>query len=374
MSFYLLIYQMQSIIDIIIKYFFQILIFIDNIGISIDDFMVTSKFWFPFFLSLLSAFIFWLIFSFLPIYQRKGQLRPIIEYDFYCLSYRLLFLFETVLGDQHFFQTDIRSGRLTKKNFYIGLQNKCLNQSDLYDKNVLEHYEVIGLKLVEAFENIENIIGKILVYNKFSSPSELLILEQIRQKLKEYEITEKHVISHEGAMCVVSNLYYLYQNMYELYEFYKSIQKIVYNNNYLDRSVLLNNIQYLYDIGRYKKCKNYIKKHLSTFKNEIVFLSYYDLMCDVKLKKINYNKVEEVLKRRDYDGSLVSMRSFIEVLMQVPKINDLIQKYYSETEIKYCTDTLKKEQEKKDLYIQTNIKISEYMGEKDVRLKKINWD
>jgi len=80
------------------------------------------------------------------------------------------------------------------------------------------------------------------------------------------------------------------------------------------------------------------------------------------------------LRRRDYNGSLVSSRNTIEVLIEDEKINELIKKYYSEDEINYCMLTLKQEKDKKDLFISTNTKISEYMEERDTRLKNINWN
>ena len=80
------------------------------------------------------------------------------------------------------------------------------------------------------------------------------------------------------------------------------------------------------------------------------------------------------MRRRDYNGSLVSSRNTIEVLIEDEKINELIKKYYSEDEINYCMLTLKQEKDKKDLFISTNTKISEYMEERDTRLKNINWN
>jgi len=55
--------------------------------------------------------------------------------------------FNTIFGSNTSFQEEIHSGKLIKKYFYIGLQNKCLYEYDLYDKNVFTHYEIIWLRL-----------------------------------------------------------------------------------------------------------------------------------------------------------------------------------------------------------------------------------
>lgn len=372
------------IIDIIINiivYTLKVLMFFYDLINTIENFATDSKIIFPLILSLISALIFWIIFSYLPTYKRKKQLRPIIEYDFMCLNQSLFNIFNTVLGSNPSFQEEVRSGNLTKKDFYIGLQNKCLNEYDLYDSNVSSHYEMIGLKLAENFNIAERIIDKILTYNEFATPNELLILEKIRQKLKAYSITEKRVNLHKltkiNSQIIyppVSNLNYLYNNIYELYELFNIIQEIIYRNDYLDRSALFQKLQYLYYSGQYKECKKLIKKNLKKYSKEIVFLSHYDLMCDSKLNSIDYKKVEKVLKRRDYDGGLVYSRGTIKVLIKDKKTKELIEKYYSNEEIKYCEDTIEQEQKQKDSYIEINTSISKYMEEKDTRYKNINWN
>ena len=138
----------------------------------------------------------------------------------YCLNQSLFNIFNTILGSNPSFQSEVHSGKLTKKDFYIGLQNKCLNEYDLYDKNVSHNYEIIGLELAENFQKTEELIDKILTFNEFALPYELITLEKIRQKLKTYGINEKRVNLHKlttfnGQIVYppVSNLYYLYVNI-----------------------------------------------------------------------------------------------------------------------------------------------------------------
>lgn len=363
-------------IEFVVKCYYLCVSLIDSASTFLDAFMSSSKLIFPLILSLISAFIFWFVFSHYPENKRRKKLRPIIEYDFYCLNQSLFSIFNTVFGSNISFQSEVISGKLTKNDIYIALQNKCINEHYLYDSNVSQHYEVIGIKLADNFRISEKIIDKILTYNEFATAAELLILEKIRQKLKTYEITEKRVENDKLTTVYppVSNMYYLYQNIYELYELYKIIQNIVYKNDYIDRGTMFQITQYLYYSGKYKECKKYIKNYKPEFGNANEIFSYYDLMCDYKMNKIDYNKVDNVLSRRDHNGGLVYSRSFIKVLIKDNGIKELIEKHYSKSEIEYCLNTIQQEKKKKEDYISTNKKISEYMAKKDTRLKNVNWN
>ena len=116
-----------------------------------------------------------------------------------------------------------------------------------------------------------------------------------------------------------------------------------------------------------------LKEYITPSDNkEKIFLSHYELMCDFMLNKINYKKVEEVLKRNDY-GGLVYCRGTIKVIIEDKNIRKLIEQYYKNEDIEYCLNTIKKENKAKISYIKRNEEISEYMAERDTRLKNINW-
>lgn len=44
-------------------------------------------------------------------------------------------------------------------------------------------------------------------------------------------------------------------------------------------------------------------------------MNYYNLLCDYKLSKLDYKKVEIILNKKYYNGSLVSLRSFFKELI-----------------------------------------------------------
>ena len=327
-----------------------------------------------------------MVFSYYPSHKKKKKLRPIIEYDIYSINSGLFRIFDMVFryrkNSPSYYQSKIHSGKLKEKDFYIALQNKCLNKTYLYPKEIASNYLVIGESLVEQYINIEALIDKILNLNEYAHPDELILLEQIRKQLKTYSLSEKRVnksaidiINGQEHSAVVSNLGYMRKNMYELYLLYQEIQKIIFlHSKYMNRNIIINKIQFLYYSDNFKDCKKVIKQGRGKYESTTSLFDYYELLCDFRLKKTDYRKVEKVLAKRYYDGSLVSSRAFIKVLKEDPKIFKLIEKFYSEKEINYCLETIEQEDKQKDLFLEQNIEISKFFEEHDTRLKNINFN
>ncbi|AWY01205.1 hypothetical protein A8139_15475 [Marinomonas primoryensis] len=91
----------------------------------------------PILLSVVAAIVFWLVFSYLPERKRRKKLRPIVELALFDAYKKLFSLFDLVMRHSShspsFFQSKIRAGNLSEEDIQLGLQNKCLNESYLYD-------------------------------------------------------------------------------------------------------------------------------------------------------------------------------------------------------------------------------------------------
>ncbi len=85
---------------------------------SLEIWMRDSIFMYPLFLSLTSALIFWLTFSFLPFQTRKRKIRPIVEHDLITILNKLFSLFDCIMRHTHnspsFYQHKIRGGFLER--------------------------------------------------------------------------------------------------------------------------------------------------------------------------------------------------------------------------------------------------------------------
>jgi hypothetical protein len=336
--------------------------------------------------SLLSAFIFWIVFSVYPQQKRKNQIRPIVEYDLYCIQNAIFSIFDLLFqGNLHSpsqFQSEIRSGRLEKKDFYITLQNKCINETYLYPDQIKSSYLVIGEELLSRYENIYKLINKVTNYNEYANTDELLLLERIRTNLQTYSLNEKSISSGSTTIMngqkfqgVVSNLGYMYQSMYDLYKLYMELQKIIFlQSKYQNRDLLIHKVQFLYYSGQYKKCQKTINQWMTNYPDIESLLSYYSLLCDFKLKKINYGKVKSVLEKKYYNGSLVSSRDLLKELVEDEMVSSLVESLYPKEEIDSMHQEIQKEDIQKKAFLDMNNAIADFFEERDARFKNIRWE
>lgn len=343
-----------------------ITIFTYILNINILNFIETSKFWFPFIQSLVSALIFWIVFSYYPERKRKKQLRPIIELDIYSINNELFALFDLLfrinLHSASLFQEDIHSGKLKKEDFQIALQNKCLNDTYKFE----QAYFSIGENILSRYKNIEKLIDKIANLNQYADTEELLLLEQIRTNIKMYNLNEKSI--NEKAVSVINsqqNLGYMHQQMFELYNLYKNLQRLIFiKSKYENRNILLHKIQYLFYSDQYTECKKVIKNGKNKYESTINLLEYYDLLCDYNLSKLDYKKVEYILNKKYYNGSLVSIRSFLIELINDKEFYSLLKKLYSQEEIEHLNKILTDERNQKEAFIKINESILNFFKNK----------
>ena len=107
---------------------------------KLSDWSISSNFIYPVLLSLISALIFWITFSYYPEKKREKKIRPIVELDLLNIYKSLFSIFDTIMRHQENspsdYQSVIRSGALSFNDIKLGIQNKCLNSNYLYDENV----------------------------------------------------------------------------------------------------------------------------------------------------------------------------------------------------------------------------------------------
>ena len=347
-----------------------------------------SIFYYQFFLSIVSAIIFWLVFSYFPEQKKYKSLRPIVELDIYQIYNSLFHFFDLIMSHKNpspsFFQEKIRGGRLSRSDIKLGLQNKCLNESYLFDPKISDQLMPIGEKIFDSSKKIEQLIDKIFSFNQFSSPQELLLLEKIRQELKKYDYSEQQV--KNNAVTIMGSqqlypsvpvIYYREENFYNLYELFVELQDIVLNKNkYFDRDVFILKIQYLYYSSKYKQCLNHIERHRRLFPDEMNFCQNYYALCEYALGNKNkfYEIIEDLYKDRPHNGGLVYSRSFLKDFIEDEKLINILKKYHTDEEYKYFKATVEKEKEYFDLFVNTNKSLSKYYVEKDFRLKPIEDD
>jgi len=345
----------------------------------------TSTFTYPVFLSLVAALIFWIAFAHIPERGRKRKLRPIVEL---CIfeSYKSLFsLFDLIMKHQEnsasYYQSEIRSGKLSDEQIRLGLQNKCLNSSYLIcDNTVKDKLIIVGQKILEQTFQIEYFIDKAIRYSQFATAEELILLEKILHELRRYDHGERRVNSPAQSISgknifypTVPVIYYRSQNFSDLYKLFCKLQHIVMErlpSLNKDRDHVLWKIQYLYYSGAYTICKRFIDSQKNMSESDVFFLKTYTALCENSLG--NYMQfcslVDKMFKDSPFGVSLVGSRHFLKYFIEDKKVIEILSKYFSNEEIAQFRVAVKDDSDKKEWFEASNRKLSEYFSLKDKRL------
>lgn len=337
-----------------------------------------SVFLYPLILSLLSAMIFWLVFSFAPSYRRRKKIRPLVELDIINVRSELFSIFDCIMKHAKFspshFQLEIRSGLLSKKEIEVGLQNKCLNEHYLYDEKISRKLLVVGREIYRHAEAIDRLVDKTLNFSQFVNSDEIILLERIRESVRRYDFGENAVeknpatkISGNVYLPVFPNISYRKENISELYSLYLELQRLIIKHfRYADRNTTIYDVQYLFGTGKYNECIAYAKKNLKFAPKDEMLLWNYIAICLYKVgaKESAYRELYNIYKDRPNQGSLVSSRSFLEHFVCDNKAIDVLLKTHTRHEIEQLKTTLEQEASLRQSFLNSNRSLLDYFERK----------
>lgn len=356
-----------------------------EISLCIDAFIEEITVWsknslfiYPMILSLLSALIFWLVFLYFPNEIRKRKIRPVIELDILNIRNSIFSIFDSIMmsskNGPSFFQNEIRSGLLSRDDIWLGLQNKCLNESYLYDHKIHLQLLIIGDLIYKNSKHINYLIDKVFNFSQFVCSDEILLLEKIREELRKYDYGEQECrknaeikIKNRTYYPASPNLHYRINNFVALYDLFIELQNMVISkSNYIDRGAAIYNVQFLYGAEEYNKCKSRIKKYERLFPIDSGIFKNYSALCEFKLgnKERYYNDINSIYKDRPYKGSLSSSREFLNHLLDDNKAIEILSKYHSKEEIQQLAATVAQEKLQRENYIKSNMALSKYFHDK----------
>lgn len=354
-------------------------------NIEINDIAALAKdsvFLYPLVLSLLSALIFWLVFSFVPNQTRRSKIRPLVELDIINVRSELFAVFDCIMSDRKFspsnFQSEIRSGLLSAEDIQLGLQNKCLNEHYLYDAEISSKLLIVGRDIFRRSEAIDRLVDKALNFSQFVNPDEIILLERIRENVRRYDFGEKAVeknpatkISGNLYLPVVPNISYRKSNFSELYSLYLELQRLIIKHfRYMDRDTAIHNVQYLFGAGKYKECIAYARRCLKFAPNDKMLIWNYIAICLYKIgaKESAYRELYYIYKERPYNGSLVSSRSFLEHFINDTKAVEVLLRTHSTDEFEQLKILLEQERSQREDFLQKNRLLFDYFETKKAKV------
>jgi len=219
------------------------------------------------FFSLLAALIFWMVFNFIPESVRRRKIRPKVEFDIYEFYLKLFVYiqmpFYTSKNSGSLLQNEIFSGLITEDDFDDWLQDKCLNESYLYDE-LGTHFLCIGDDLEETSLDLCKTAENIYVFITFLSAKEILLIKKITTKLRIYSYVGDcgSLIGGKVYKPLNPNMAYMAKNYFEIYTLFLELQKIVLRYKYIDTSINdsiawnfnWKDTKHAYYRGEYRKC------------------------------------------------------------------------------------------------------------------------
>ena len=331
----------------------------------------------PIFLSIVAAIIFWLAFSYLPERKRRKKLRPIVELALFDAYKQLFSLFDIIMrhaaNSPSFYQSEIRACKLTEDDIALGLQNKCLNGSYLYDPNVKDALLVVGDEILDRALALDELANKVLSFHSYATASELVLFEQIREKIRVYHFGERHIsktcetiINGQVLRPVDPSISYRSRNFYEIYQLFCKLQNFVLDHSPLDRDRFIYKMQSLYYSGQYRLCTKLVKAEGKRFvKDSTLYRNYWALSERGKGRMKDFYKIiEETYKYRPYGGSLVSSRGTFMELLEDNKLMEILAQFHSSDEISALRQSVQQDKMYKEAFLNTNQALGKYFREK----------
>lgn len=243
--------------------------------------------------SLIASFIFWVIFNYIPEKRRYNKVRPKVEFDIYEIFIKLGGYINIALQineySRYFPFEPIETGRATKEDFELWLQNKCLSSDYLFDE-MKEKLMPVGDALQKDSDEICDKIEKCATYYSFMTAEEILLLRKISAKVKtySYNMPAEEKVGQSILRVAVPTIAYMAENFYDLSKLYVSLQQIVWSYKKIDRTINkyiisdfhFNEARKCYTNGDFKKCLRLIKKSKNENKESklrLQFMVYYNL-------------------------------------------------------------------------------------------------
>lgn len=302
---------------------------------------VFSEFVYPIFLSIIAAVIFWFAFSFIPERSRKLKIRGKIDLEIYQVYTRLFALFDLIMRKNNHSPSDyqqlIRGKKLSKRDIEIGLQNKCLNESYMFYPELRDNLLPIGKNLWKYENKINGIIDRLFNFSFYLNPVEILLFENIRNKLNTYELEDynRDAFAEIGGMKlhpVNPSISYMTNNFNELFDLFSQLQDLVFSNKLETRDIYISKIQYLFYSEQYVDTIKTIKKGQNKYEKDKNFMNAYIFQSLYKIgrKSEAYKIIESLFETKLH---LVSNRNSLKDYLEDEKIKELINKYFSNSEI-----------------------------------------
>lgn len=324
---------------------------------------------YPIVSSIVAGFIFWFVFSFLPERSRKKSFGVGITNDLIALNAQIFHYFDIFLRFQErtpsCFQDKIHSTSLTEEDLSIALQNKVISQAYLYDTSVSSRLLIIGDELTTMVTEINKIINRLYSFNYFLSSQEVTLLRNMHEKIHRYMpyIQSESNINRVAPFPLNPSLAFMTEVLLGLQEDFRDFRRLIFKNKLIERSYVIQKIQWLFYMGKYKDCINECNLWISRFPFDSSLQSMYLIRCHFCLnnKNVAYSLLNKFLES---NTDLISYRNNLYPLLSDSTAFELISNKTSYESILEMKRIVENENLIMKQFVSSNMELKNYFSEK----------
>lgn len=328
--------------------------------------------------SFIASVVFYLCFQYFPDKRKYNRIRPRIEVELMEIADSLFFYIEMPMRSEihssSFFQKEIREGKLLKEDFELGLYNKCLNESYIYDENA-NLMIVIGDKLKYYADQLSLSIRNILMNQQLLTSDEILIIEDINRLLYTYQYDgdANLKVGTTYYRPVNPTLSYMSENFYKLYCLWNELRHMMFKYTNIRKegrqgeqrffTLQWERINWELKHENYERASEIIDElsigQLTEFQMEV--LEYLRLRIEIETGYIEHAKthLERIIKNKKHER-LVYERGFFECIEGNEELMGLCSTLCPENEIAGWNNVVGQERRIKEQFIKQNIYLKNY--------------
>ena len=339
--------------------------------------------------SLVASIVFYLFFQLIPEKNRYRRIRPRIEIELTEIASSLFFYLEEPFRyNTHFasfFQDEMCNGFINKKDFELGLYNKCLNESYLFDENKGKMI-VVGNILKKYADEISKKIHQVLLNQQYLTSNEILIIEDIDRLLytHSYDSNATDQIGNRIFRPVNPSLSYMCHTFYKLYLLWLELRQVMFKYSYIKKEcrqgrekyfgLKWSYVKFLVANKDYKRANqelNRLSRDQNTdFQQQV--LRSYSLRINLETGKLKQAKT--LLKKLLIDFSrdnLVYMRGFLNCIINNEEMMELCSSLCSAEEIKEWLSEVTREKMQKEAFLNQNQMLKDYYEKKEKQQSRL---
>ena len=236
------------------------------------------------------------------------------------------------------FQKRIKGKVLHSVEIELGLQNKCLNETFLYDEKVSRLLIPMGKELFQNRSRVDRRCAAVRVGDVQYRPAN-------------------------------PSLSYMGTSLAELYKLFGKLQDIVFRNGYEDRDVVLDKVQSYYEQGRYRRCKRLIRRRERRYTSDKTWLSFYLFLCEYKMgRKLQGTRI--LAKLLESKPHLVSARGFLLGAINDIEIRKIVEDHYTRAELAEFDGVVQAELEVHNRFVEQANTLRKYYDQKTKDLQE----